>query len=189
MNMKQFLIPILCFVYMLSIFFIAVFLVYIFNPSLAAATLSGESNWMEGMDLPNPRTEVTAANLDETVYVIGGFTFDGKIADIVEMYNSTDNTWAQNIKSLPLPLHHASSDTYGSKIYVVGGYTGNWIHSNNLFIYDPATNNWTVGNPMPTPRGSPNANFDNGILYVIEGDSYDQSQVVVEGYDPITTEG
>ena len=115
MNMKQFLTPILCFVYMLSIFFIAVFLVHIFNPSLAAATLSGKSIWMEGMDLPNPRTEVTAANLDETVYVIGGFTFDGKIADIVEMYNSTDNTWAQNIKSLPLPLHHASSDTYRGK--------------------------------------------------------------------------
>ena len=143
---------------------------------------------MKGMDLPNPRTEVTAANLDDTVYVIGGFTFDGKITDIVEMYNSTDNTWAQNIKSLPLPLHHSSSDTYGGKIYVVGGYTGNWIPSNNLFIYDPATNNWTVGNPMPTPRGSPNANFVNGILYVIGGDSYDHSQVVVEGYDPITTE-
>ena len=120
--------------------------------------------------------------------MIGGFTFDGKITDIVEMYNSTDNTWAQNIKSLPLPLHHSSSDTYGGKIYVVGGYTGNWIPSNNLFIYDPATNNWTVGNPMPTPRGSPNANFVNGILYVIGGDSYDHSQVVVEGYDPITTE-
>ena len=188
MNMNQFLTPILCFVYMLSIFFIAVFLVHTFNPSLAAATLSGESIWMEGMDLPNPRTVVTAANLDETVYVIGGFTFDGKITDIVEMYNSTDNTWAQNIKSLPLPLHHSSSDTYGGKIYVVGGYTGNWIPSNNLFIYDPATNNWTVGNPMPTPRGSPNANFVNGILYVIGGDSYDHSQVVVEGYDPITTE-
>ena len=188
MNMKQFLIPILCFVYMLSIFFIAVFLVHIFNPSLAAATLSGESIWMEGMDLPNPRTEVTAAILDETVYVIGGFTFDGKITDIVEMYNSTDNTWVQNIKSLPLPLHHASSDTYRGKIYVVGGYIGNWIHSNNLFIYDPATNNWTMGNPMPTPRGSPNANFVSGILYVIGGDSYDHSQVVVERYDPITAE-
>jgi len=141
-----------------------------------------------GYGFPNPRTEVMAANLDETVYVIGGFTFDGKITDIVEMYNSTDITWTQNIKSLPLPLHHASSDTYGGKIYVVGGYTGNWIPSNNLFIYDPATNNWTVNNPMPTPRGSPNANFINGILYVIEGDSYDHSQVVVEGYDPITIE-
>ena len=121
--MKLFLTSILCSVYILSIFFIAVFLVHIFNP-LSQHRLSGESIWMEGAGLPNPRTEVTAANLDETVYVIGGFTFDGKITDIVEMYNSTDNTWVQNIKSLPLPLHHASSDIYGGKIYVVGDIQG-----------------------------------------------------------------
>ena len=42
-------------------FLLQFFLVHTFNPSLAAATLSGESIWMEGMDLPNPRTEVTAA--------------------------------------------------------------------------------------------------------------------------------
>ncbi len=71
---------------------------------------------------------------------------------------------------------------------MVGGYTGNWLPSNNLFIYDPATNNWTLVNPMPTPRGSPNANFVNGILYVIGGDSYDHSHVVVEGSNPITNE-
>ena len=61
-------------------------------------------------------------------------------------------------------------------------------HSNNLFIYDPATSDWTVGNPMPIPRGSQNANFVYGILYVIGGDSYDHSHVGVEGYDQITTE-
>ncbi len=86
--------------------------------------LSGESIWMEGTGLLDPRTEVTAANLNENVYVIGGFTFDGKITDIVEMYNSTDNTWVQNIQSLPLTLHHASSDIYGDKIYVVGDIQG-----------------------------------------------------------------
>jgi N-acetylneuraminic acid mutarotase len=47
---------------------------------------------MEGETLPNERIKVTASNLDEAVYVIGGFTFDGEITDIVKMYNSTDNT-------------------------------------------------------------------------------------------------
>ncbi len=90
--MKLFLTPLICSVYILSIFFITVFLVYIFNPSFAAPTLSGESIWMGSETLPNARTEVTASNLDEAVYVIGGFTFDGEITDIVKMYNSTDNT-------------------------------------------------------------------------------------------------
>jgi len=47
---------------------------------------------MGSKTLPNTRTELTASNLDEAVYVIGGFTFEGKITDIVEMYSSTDNT-------------------------------------------------------------------------------------------------
>jgi N-acetylneuraminic acid mutarotase len=156
------------------------------SPSFAAQNPFSKGIWMEGAIIPNTRAEVTAVILDTGVYVIGGFTSDGKITDIVEMYNSTDNTWAQNIKSLPLPLHHASTDVYEGQIYVIGGYTGNWIPSNNLFIYDPATNNWTLDNPMPTPRGSPNANFVNGLLYVIGGDSYDHFHVVVEEYDPIT---
>ena len=188
MNMKNFLSPIIFSVCILLIFSSIVFLFYVPHLSFATQNLSGTDIWMEGAVMPNARTEVTAANLDAEVYVIGGFTSDGKITDIVEMYNSTDNTWTRNIKSLPLPLHHASADVYGGQIYVIGGYTGDWIPSNNLFIYDPDTNNWTLGTPMPTPRGSPNANFVNGILYVIGGDSYDHSHVVVEGYDPHTKE-
>ena len=92
----------------------------------------------------------------------------------------------QNIKSLPLTLHYASVATDDGKIYVVRGYPWNWITSNNLFIYDSDTTNWTFGNPMPTPRGSPNANFVNGILYVIGGDSYDHSLVQIGAYDPLT---
>ena len=82
--MKLFLTPILRSVYILSIFFVAVFLVYTINASFAAPAPSVESIWMDGAALPNPRTEVIAANLEEAVYVIGGFTLDGKITDIVE---------------------------------------------------------------------------------------------------------
>ncbi len=56
--------------------------------------------------------------------MIGGFTFEGKITDIFEMYHSTDSTWVQNIKSLPLPLHRACSDISEGKIYVVGDIQG-----------------------------------------------------------------
>jgi hypothetical protein len=34
---------------------------------------------MEGAALPSPRTEIIAANLEEAVYVIGGFTLDGRL--------------------------------------------------------------------------------------------------------------
>jgi hypothetical protein len=77
--MKLFLTLILRSVYILSIFFVAVFLVCTFNTSFAAPAPSVESIWMEGAALPSPRTEIIAANLEEAVHVIGGFTLDGRL--------------------------------------------------------------------------------------------------------------
>jgi N-acetylneuraminic acid mutarotase len=41
---------------------------------------------------------------------------------------------------------------------------------------------------MPTARGSPNAHFVNGTLYVIGGDANEESLNVVESYDPTTNQ-
>lgn len=154
--------------------------------SSIAQEANDSSSWDRGIDMPTPRTEVTAANIDEAIYVIGGFDRNGEITDLVEMFNVTSNSWNNDVEPLPIPLHHTIASTFQDKIYVIGGYTGDWIPTNRLFIYDPATNSWTEGNPMPTARGSPNANFVNGTLYVIGGDLHDHSLVVVEAYHPLT---
>lgn len=73
--MKHFFAHILFYVYIFSIFIVAVFLVYMFHPSFTVPTLAGESIWIHGSTLPNSRTEIVAANLDEAVYVIGGFYY------------------------------------------------------------------------------------------------------------------
>jgi N-acetylneuraminic acid mutarotase len=83
-----------------------------------------ENGWMKGAPMPNPRTEVIAASLDDDVYVIGGFTSDGMGSSLVEMYNSTADSWKTDVAPLPVPLHHASAVTFDDKIYVVGGYSG-----------------------------------------------------------------
>jgi hypothetical protein len=62
-----------------------------------------------GTPMPSPRTEVTAVNLDDGIYVIGGFTSDDRNSAIVEMYNVTSDSWRTDIAPLPVPLHHASS--------------------------------------------------------------------------------
>jgi len=169
-----------------SIIFIGISLLLVTNnPAIILAQERGTNGtWMVGSPMPNPRTEVTAESLNDTLYIIGGFTEDGKITNLVDRYNISSNSWDKNMKPLPIPLHHASSTTNGDKIYVIGGYTGDWIPSNKLFIYDPNTNNWTTGPFMPTGRGSPVSDFVDGKLYVIGGDSYDTSLSNVETYDP-----
>jgi N-acetylneuraminic acid mutarotase len=147
-------------------------------------TASTESFWNNGAPMPAPRTEVTAALLEDNIYVIGGFDESGQVTDIVEVYNIANNTWSTSVP-LPEPLHHTAAASYDGKIYVVGGYTDGESSSNRLFIYDPIQNNWQEGNPMPTSRGALNVNFVNGTLYAIGGSS-DRALSTNEAYDPST---
>ena len=90
------------------------FFVYTSNSSFVIRASFVESIWIEGAALPNSRTGIRAANLEEAVYVIGGFTLDDKITDIVEIYNSTDNTCSKH-KVVIFTFHYASAATYYGK--------------------------------------------------------------------------
>src|SRR5918911_4090703 len=148
--------------------------------SIAAATTSNndhtKSFWTNGSPIPTPRTEVSATAVGDSIYVIGGFDKYGLPTNIVEIYNTKNNTWS-SAATLPHPLHHtAAATSFDGKVYVVGGYLDSqWTPSNRLFIYDPFENQWREGKQMPTARGALTANFVNGILYAIGDQSLSSS--------------
>ena len=130
-----------------------------------------KSFWTIGAAMPTPRTEIAGASFGDGVYIIGGFDKSGRVRDIVEVYNIKNNTWTE-AAPLPIPLHHTSVSSYNGKLYVAGGYTdNNWNPTNNLFIYDPLKNKWQEGKQMPTARGALTANFINGVLFAVGGQS------------------
>jgi N-acetylneuraminic acid mutarotase len=164
---------------LITVFALPIFMVQ----RTTTATATTESFWTSGAPMPTPRTEVTAAVLEDEIYVMGGFDEFGQVTDIVEVYNIANNTWSRAAAPLPEPLHHTAAASYNGKIYVVGGYTAPWSPTNRVFIYDPIQNNWHEGNPMPTPRGALNVNFVNATLYAIGGSS-DRPLGSNEAYDP-----
>jgi N-acetylneuraminic acid mutarotase len=164
-----------------------IYSIHFVNISLAQREVL-QNSWVSGAPMPTPRTEVTSANLGEDIYVIGGFTSDGETSDVVEMYNTTSDSWKTDIAPLPSPLHHALSVPFQGRIYVIGGYMDDWTPSDKLLVYDPAKNEWTQNSTMPTARGSANAQFVNGTLYVIGGDANEESLNVVESYNPTTNQ-
>jgi N-acetylneuraminic acid mutarotase len=143
-------------------------------------------SWSVGATMPTPRAEITATNIGDDIYVIGGFDESGDTSDVVEIYNVKNNSWI-SIAPMPQAVHHAAAASYDGKIYVVGGFISReWIPSDQLFIYDPIKDQWTEGNTMPTPRGALNALFVNGTLYAIGGHAGDRTFNTNEAYDPVT---
>jgi len=143
-------------------------------------------SWSQGATILTPRVEITASNIGDDIYVIGGLDKSGNTLDVVEVYNVKNNSW-KSVAHLPQGLNHPAAASYDGKIYVVGGFISTeWIPTNQLFIYDPIKNQWTEGNPMPTPRGALNALFVNGTLYAIGGQDNAKSLNINEAYDPLT---
>ena len=141
------------------------------NANNTQSTISGESVWTNGPDLPSLISEHSAIILKEKIYIIGGEDFiEGGRTDIVRVFDITSNQWSI-APPLPIPLDHTGVSTDGSKIYVVGGFTGRdmKVPSDRMFIYDPIQNNWQEGTPMPTARGALTADFINGVLYAVGG--------------------
>ena len=76
------------------LFFISMFT----SPALA-------QTWSEGSPMPTARSEITAANIGDDIYVIGGFDGSGDVSDVVEVYNIKNNSW-KSTGPLPEKLYH-----------------------------------------------------------------------------------
>jgi N-acetylneuraminic acid mutarotase len=171
---RELLVPIL-----VSTILIILLIPLITSPAMA-------QSWSEGAGMPTARSEITATNIGDDIYVIGGFDKSGDTLDVVEVYNVNNNSW-KSIAPMPQGVHHTAAASYNGKIYVVGGFISReWIPSNQLFIYDPVKDRWTKGKSMPTPRGALNALFVNGTLYAIGGQDGARILNINEAYDPLT---
>ena len=163
---------------------VSIILIILLIPLITSPAMA--QSWSQGATLSTPRPEITASNIGDDIYVIGGLDKSGETLDVVEVYNVKNNSW-KSVAPVPQELNHAAAASYDGKIYVVGGFISReWIPTNQLFIYDPIKNQWTEGNPMPTPRGALNALFVNGTLYAIGGQDNARISNINEAYDPLT---
>src|SRR6476660_8363703 len=69
------------------------------------------SSWSNKMNMPTPRSEIAATNIEGNIFVIGGFDESGKALATVESYNVFNDSW-KSITPLPEPMHHTTASTY-----------------------------------------------------------------------------
>lgn len=123
------------------------------------------ASWRRGPDLPEPRHDVGAVGLSDTLYVTGG------VASSTGFKPET-NVWVlrpgrlsfERRAAMPEPRAGHGAVAVGSKIYVVAGAGP----SSNVLIFDPASG-WKTGSAMPVPRDHAAVVAVGKRIYVLGG--------------------
>ena len=154
--------------------------------AIAALLVSGQAvihaqnpslRWVKAAPFPEPEEELYGASANGKMYVIGGFSSNGKpAAAMVYEYDPAADKWTKK-KSIPVPVHHQAQTVLNGKIYVFGGCerpltgpgAGGWAPVDNSWEFDPVGDAWKALAPMPGKRCSAIAENVNGRIYVIGG--------------------
>lgn len=150
---------------------------------LAAATFAAVLAWAPLPPATLERTEVAAARIERSIYVVGGFVPGGDSTDAVERYDIRRRRWSR-VRPMPVALNHTTAVAHRGRLYVHGGYTGQLSAPSSLLLrYNPRTNRWRLLPASLTPRAAHAAAFVGERLYVAGGANDSGSLSSLEIYD------
>jgi N-acetylneuraminic acid mutarotase len=132
------------------------------------------------------RTEVAAARIGRSIYVVGGFERSSGVSTAaVERYDIRRNRWSR-VRPMPLALNHATAVAYRGDLYVHGGYRG----ANNLteptgalLRFDPERRRWRRLPASSAPRAAHAVAVIGNRLYAAGGANDTGSLRSLEIYD------
>jgi N-acetylneuraminic acid mutarotase len=153
-----------------------------YNPATNAWSASRVS-------LPTLREHITAAVVNDRIYVISG-RWGSQNIGTVEEYNPATNTWTSKAP-IPTARSGITSAVLDGKIHVTDGED---LSSANTYyqheVYDPATDTWATLPRMPTARHGLASGAANGRWFVIGGGLFAGNQTyssltnIVEAFTP-----
>jgi N-acetylneuraminic acid mutarotase len=142
--------------------------------------------WEAAKPMPEPRSEVGAAAIGRTIYVVGGFDGFARTSSRVDAFDVENNAWYP-VQPLPKALHHVGVASDGEKLYAFGGMTGIAMTAvDTLYVYEPALNRWKEMGRMPDPVGAAAIVLFEGKFHVLGGQGLGQSTQTHNVYDPKT---
>jgi N-acetylneuraminic acid mutarotase len=131
------------------------------------------SRWSTRSNLLEANSEMSVAELNGRIYVLGGYPASRITVRTVQVYDVAQNRWSLTTP-LPIPLNHAMAAPANGRIYMIGGQTtssGTGSYTNTVFEYNPITSNWTQRASMPTARSAGAPAVVGNLIYVAGGRS------------------
>ncbi|XP_071982687.1 kelch-like protein 23 [Engystomops pustulosus] len=123
--------------------------------------------WRDGPPMKISRNSHCAVGIGLHLYVIGGTTDEGVVAD-VERLDLAEMTW-ESQHPLIRPVERAAAVSTDYKLYVICGRDENGDVYSGIQMLNTHTDMWDVITYSPMPRYDLCATVLNGILYTIGG--------------------
>jgi N-acetylneuraminic acid mutarotase len=122
---------------------------------------------MEEESAPSSRSEVAAATLGASIYVLGGFDGAGESLRTVEIFDTGSGSWDEG-PDLPVGLNHPMAAATSDSVYVFGGYLG-FVSDATADVHRLDGDDWQAVTPMPESRAAAAAATVDGSVYIIGG--------------------
>jgi len=154
--------------------------------STDSTSTSEPSRWGRRADLLEANSEMSVAELNGQIYVLGGYPSTRISTNVVQVYDPVIDQWRRGTP-LPIALNHTMSVSVNGILYVIGGQTeagGDGPFVNTVYAFDPNRGTWSSRTPMPTARSGGGATVVNGRIYVAGGRPPRGNDFAV--YDPAT---
>lgn len=116
------------------------------------------ATWIDLPNLPEPRSSMDAAVLDEFLYVIGGWAMNGH-SDETKWHKTawrlpltdTSKGW-QPIASPPFERRALATAAHSGRLFVIGGMNAESGPTTETCVYDPSNDTWrTIGSIAGIP--------------------------------------
>ncbi len=159
------------------------------DPSNVAQGTTGAAScdcWTNKADMPTWRYSLGVADINGTLYAVGGYQAYGRYTAAVEAYDPASDTWTTRA-SLPTLRQGLGAAVVDGILYAMGGYASGTGPVGTVEAYDPATDTWTTKAAMPTARTNLGVAAVDGIIYAVGGQGIGTSDLTtLEAYDPAT---
>lgn len=138
-------------------------------PAPACAACPAEAPWSCEQCLPAPLQEVTAAVLDGTIVIAGGFESTIRIVGTVRQLDPSVGVW-QELPALPAMRHHLSLVAMDGDLYAIGGMDSLAFEAlADCWVLRAGASEWTSIASLPEPRAAAGAAAIGGEIVVGAG--------------------
>jgi N-acetylneuraminic acid mutarotase len=140
------------------------------------------TRWSSLALMPDGRAAGAAAIAAEKLYVVGGVSLEGTLAEDMLVLDLASGEWST--ADGPTPREHLAAASAGGVVYALAGRLGDLASNLDLLeAYAPATGAWTKLAPVPYKRGGTGAAVARGLLVSVGGEEEGGTIGSVYGYD------